>query len=83
MIFLQGSLPIGSLGLFSVRRVGRNFGLPTYCPFCEAKPSADLPKHRTDFKRRWRAAYLAVHIKKGGTPEDFRPIEGDLRRTHD
>ena len=78
MIFLQGSLPSGALNLFSVRRSGRGFGVSTACPFCDAKPPKDLPSHRTDLRRRWQAAHLAMHVKKRDS--QFNSIEGDLRR---
>jgi hypothetical protein len=46
--------------------------------FCEAVPPKEM--HRTDLRRRWQALHLAMHIKKGDTPQDFEVHEGDLGR---
>jgi hypothetical protein len=48
--------------------------------FCEAEPPETIPSHRTDLRRRWQALHLAMHIKKGDTPQDFEVHEGDLGR---
>ena len=77
MIFLQSSLPSSALSLFSVRRVGRGYGISTACPFCLAKPPEDYPAHRTDLRRRWQAAHLADHLLKRDTPDkiDYHAME--------
>jgi hypothetical protein len=82
MMSLHASLPAGSFSLCQsiIRRSGRGFGIPTYCMFCEAKPPKDIPAHRTDLRRRWQALHLAMHVKKGDTPQDFEVHHGDLRK---
>jgi hypothetical protein len=65
MAFLRSTLPKGALSIFSTRRAGRGFGVPTACPFCDEKPDANIPHHRTDLKRRWQVAHIAVaHVKR-------------------
>lgn len=80
MMSLHASLPAGSFSLLAsiIRRSGRGFGVPTFCMFCEAVPPKEM--HRTDLRRRWQALHLAMHIKKGDTPQDFEVHEGDLGR---
>jgi len=80
MISLHGSLPAGSFSLLAsiIRRSGRGFGVPTWCMFCEAAPPKDM--HRGDLRRRWQALHLAMHIKKGDTPQDFEVQHGDVAR---
>ena len=80
MISLQGSLPAGAFSLCQsiIRRSGRGFGIPTYCMFCDAHPPKEM--HRTDLRRRWQALHLAMHIKRGETPDHFQVHEGDIGR---
>jgi hypothetical protein len=83
LISLHATLPAGAFSFCQsiIRRSGKGFGLPTYCMFCEAKPPKDIPGHRTDLRRRWQALHLAMHIKKGDTPDNFEVHHGDLGRT--
>lgn len=80
MISLHASLPAGAFSLCQsiIRRSGRGFGIPTYCLFCDANPPKEM--HRTDLRRRWQALHLALHIKRGDTPQDFEVHEGDVGR---
>ncbi len=62
MTFLQRSLPAGALSIFSSRRAGSGYTIPTHCPFCEEYPPAHIKSHQ---RRRWQAAHLAVvHVKQ-------------------
>ena len=64
MTFLRASLPAGALSIFSYRRTGRGWGIPTDCPFCDERPPADM--HRMDVRRRWQAAHIAMyHVQQG------------------
>lgn len=64
MTFLRASLPVGALSIFSYRRTGRGWGIPTDCPFCDERPPVDM--HRMDLRRRWQAAHIAMyHVQQG------------------
>lgn len=63
MTFLQSSLPYGFQNIFSLRRAGKGYGMATSCPYCDERPPHGM--FRTDLRRRWQVAHLAVkHIRE-------------------